>query len=76
LIEKFDKNYEVCNCHKIKLYEIIDAIKINGIKTLRELQEITGAGTHCRHCVFEETDFGKIKKKIYLKDILEEVKYG
>lgn len=76
MIEKFDKDYEVCNCHKVSLGEIIDNININKIDTLRELQEVTGAGTHCRHCVFEEADSGKMKKKIYCKDILNEVKYG
>ncbi|WP_072680681.1 bacterioferritin-associated ferredoxin [Arcobacter sp. LA11] len=76
MIENFEKDYEVCNCHKVKLNEIIDAISIKKIETLRELQEVTGAGTHCRHCVFEEADLGKVKKKIYCKDIFNEVKYG
>ena len=76
MIENFDKEYEVCNCHKVKLGEIIEVIKTKNIESLRELQEVTGAGTHCRHCIFEEGDLGKMKKKIYCKDIFNEVKNG
>lgn len=76
MIEEFDKDYEVCNCHKVTLCEIVDNIKEKNIETLRQLQEETGAGTHCRHCIFEEGDFGKMKKSIYCKDILNEVKNG
>lgn len=76
MIEKFSGSYEVCNCKKIKLEEIINCIKDKKIKTLGEIQDLTTAGTECRHCIFPETDFGKIKKEIYLKDILEEVLNG
>lgn len=63
-------SYEVCNCKKVTVDDIKKVIKENNISTLREIQELTNAGTECRHCIFPEGDFGKIKKKIYCKDIL------
>lgn len=74
MLENFDENYEVCNCNKVTLKTIIMAIKGGKVKTLGDMQEITRAGTDCRHCIFEEGDFGKVKKKLYCKDILNEFK--
>ena len=70
----FEENYEVCNCKKVTIQDITNAIINQKASTLREIQEITTAGTECRHCVFPESDFGKMKKKIYCKDILNELK--
>ena len=69
----FEDSYEVCNCKKVTIEEIEDAIINQKAKTLREIQDLTTAGTECRHCMFPEGDFGKIKKKIYCKDILNEL---
>ena len=74
MIEDFEKDYEVCNCRKVTLKEIEIAILEKDAKTLRDIQDITSAGTDCRHCIFPEGDFGKMKKKIYCKDILNEFK--
>lgn len=74
MISSFSKDYEVCNCKKVSLEDIIIAIKNKDAKTLGDIQNITRAGTDCRHCVIPEADFGKIKKKIYCKDILDELK--
>lgn len=73
---EFDENYEICNCKKVTIYNITNAIINQNASTLREIQDLTTAGTECRHCVFPEGDFGKIKKKIYCKDILNKVKKG
>lgn len=70
----FDDSYEVCNCKKVTIKDIQDVLCENKDTTLREIQEITTAGTECRHCIFPEGDFGKIKKKIYCKDILNSFK--
>ena len=70
----FEKSYEVCNCKKITIEQIKDVIINQNASTLREIQEITTAGTDCRFCVFPQGDFGKMKKKIYCKDILDEMK--
>ena len=73
MIKGFALNYEVCSCHKITIDEIVQSIKEKGAKTLGDIQEITRAGTNCRYCILEEGDFGKMKKKIYCKDVLKEV---
>ena len=70
----FEDTYEVCNCKKVTLKEIKDCISNNTAVSLNDLQELTTAGTECRHCIFPEGDFGKIKKKIYCKEILNEYK--
>jgi bacterioferritin-associated ferredoxin len=70
----FDDSYEVCNCKKVTIAQIKNVIQNQNASTLREIQEITTAGTDCRHCIFPEGDFGKMKKKIYCKDILNELK--
>lgn len=72
----FEKSYEVCNCKKITIKDIENAVLNQNALTLSEIQDITTAGTDCRFCVFPEGDFGKIKKKIYCKDILNEIKKG
>lgn len=72
----FEKSYEVCNCKKITIKDIENAVLNQNALTLSEIQDITTAGTDCRFCVFPESDFGKIKKKIYCKDILNEIKKG
>ena len=70
----FEDNYEVCNCKKVTLANLKDAILNQNANSLSDIQELTTAGTECRHCIFPEGDFGKIKKKIYCKDILKELK--
>ncbi len=70
----FEDSYEVCNCKKVTIEQIKNVIKNQNASTLREIQDLTTAGTECRHCVFPEGDFGKMKKKIYCKDILNELK--
>ena len=74
MIKDFANNYEVCNCRKVSLEEIVIAINEKDAKTLGDIQDITTAGTDCRHCIFPEGDFGKVKKQIYCKDILNELK--
>lgn len=72
----FEENYEICNCKKVTIQDITNAIINQKASTLREIQDLTTAGTECRHCIFPEGDFGKMKKKIYCKDILNELKKG
>ena len=70
----FENTYEVCNCKKVTIEDIKTAIIEKEANTLRKIQDETTAGTECRHCIFPEGDFGKMKKKIYCKDILNETK--
>ncbi|GGD37271.1 hypothetical protein GCM10012288_09230 [Malaciobacter pacificus] len=71
---EFEDNYEVCNCKKVTIKDIKNSILEKNAMTLSAIQELTTAGTECRHCIFPEGDFGKMKKKIYCKDILNEYK--
>lgn len=73
MLEDFKDDYEVCNCIKVTIKDIKNAVSSLDIKSLRDLQEKTHAGTECRHCLLSEGDFGKVKKKIYCKDILGEL---
>jgi len=70
----FDKSYEVCNCKNVSIEQIILSLKDKKNPTLRDIQDLTTAGTECRHCIFKEGDNGKMKKKIYCKDILNDIK--
>ena len=67
-------DYEVCNCKKITINDILDVITTKEANTLGKIQELTGVGTECRCCMFEEADNSKLKKKIYCKDILNNYK--
>ena len=70
----FDNSYEVCNCKNVSIEQIIIALEDKNKPTLSDIQDLTSAGTECRHCIFKEGDNGKMKKKIYCKDILNEIK--
>lgn len=70
MINGFTSDYEVCNCQKITIEYILDTIKTKNANSLGKIQELTGAGSECRCCMFEEADTSKLKKKIYCKDIL------
>jgi len=55
----------------VSLEKIVDFIKDNKIKKLGPLQDFLKIGSGCKYCICKEVDFGKIKKKMYCKDILE-----
>lgn len=67
----FEYTYEVCNCKKVTLGEIIHAIQEEGANTIEKIGDITDAGTACGCCKCEEDDFGDPKMKLYLQQILE-----
>ena len=60
--------------HCTTLEQIKDVIINQNATPLREIEEITPAGTDCRFCVFPQGDFAKMNKKIYCNDILDEMK--
>lgn len=70
MIKGFSLEYEVCNCKNVSIHDILNSIKSENANTLGKIQEVTGAGSECRCCIFEEADSSKLKKKIYCKDIL------
>ena len=75
-MQQFSRDYEVCNCIKVSLGQLQDAITEHNLTTLRQIQEQTKAGTECRHCLMKEGDFGKVKKSLYCMDVLKETLNG
>lgn len=70
-VAKFHYSHVVCECKKVTLGEIIHAIKENGAKSVKDLQDLTDAGTACKCCISSEKDFGNPKMELYLEQILE-----
>ncbi len=60
---------EVCVCLKIKLTEILEAIK-NGAKDIETIQNLTKAGTVCSMCVSREND-PYCERSIHLTELLK-----
>ena len=70
-MENFQSDYFVCDCKKVRLGEVITAIKHKGANTVADIGEITKAGTSCGSCVSKEGDIGDPKMQLYLVDILQ-----
>ncbi|PKN15546.1 MAG: (2Fe-2S)-binding protein [Deltaproteobacteria bacterium HGW-Deltaproteobacteria-24] len=68
---RFEQTYEVCSCSHVTLGEIVYAICEKEAQTLQDIQNITDVGTHCRFCICQEGDLGKVKKELYCNDILK-----
>ena len=68
---KFEYSYIVCECKKVSLGEIIYAIDEKGAKTIKDVQNITDAGTACECCISKDLDFGETKMNLYIEDILK-----
>jgi bacterioferritin-associated ferredoxin len=70
--EKFDLDYNVCECFDVTLGTLLDAIKA-GNNTLEELMDETDAGTACELCqscsIDEDGD-----RELHIEEILEYVK--
>jgi len=67
----FQHTYEVCNCKKVSLGEIIHAIKEQKAKSIEDIGKITDAGTACGCCKSLEDDFGNPKMELYIEKILK-----
>lgn len=72
--KSFTHSYEVCNCHKVTLGEIVYAIEQRGATTLEDLAKITDAGTACKCCKDSSYDIGEEKMQLYLTQILDKLK--
>ena len=66
---KFDKDFEVCNCIGVSLEEIQTAIK-DGCNTVEDIMDKTDAGTACEQCQSKNTDEDG-DKELHLDEILE-----
>ncbi len=67
----FDYSYRVCACKKVSLGEIVHAIEKKNAINIKNIQDITDAGTACKCCISSQKDFGTPKMQIYLQDILK-----
>lgn len=61
----------VCECARVSMSTIKDAIKINDLKTVEEITNYTKAGAFCKSCV---KPGGHEKKEHYLVDILRDTR--
>ena len=71
---KFEHSYEVCSCIQVSLGEILYSIEKRDAKTLKEIQELTDAGRHCKFCLCQEGDLGKVKKELYVEEIVNKLR--
>lgn len=71
---EFHYSHEVCSCKKVTLGEIIHAIKEKGATSVKEIGDLTDAGTSCGCCRCEEDDFGDPKMELYIDQILQKFK--
>jgi NifU-like protein len=65
----FEDDYIVCECARVSLKTIKDAIKEFSITTVEEIGNITKAGIFCKSC---KNKGGLEEKELYLSDILEQ----
>ena len=70
--EKFDDDYEVCQCIGVTLAEIKEAID-KGCKDTECISDETDAGTACGLCVSKEDDDAN-EREIHLDEILDHYK--
>ncbi|MFO7831033.1 MAG: iron-sulfur cluster assembly scaffold protein [Desulfuromonadaceae bacterium] len=61
----------VCECARVTLQTVEDAIRINDLTTVEEITDYTKAGAFCKSCI---EPGGHEKRKYYLVDILERVR--
>ncbi len=70
MAKKFHHSFEVCNCHKVTLGELLFVVKEKKASTLEDLAFHTDAGTSCKCCISQEEDRGEEKMELYLEEIL------
>lgn len=61
----------VCECARVTLQTVEDAIRINDLKSVEEITDYTKAGAFCKSCI---EPGGHEKRKYYLVDILARVR--
>ncbi len=70
-MESLETETIVCECARVTLGDVEDAIRINDLKTVEEITNYTKAGAFCKSCSHPG---GHEKKDIYLVDILKRVR--
>ena len=61
----------VCECGRVSLGTIVDAIRLNDLKTVEDVTHYTKAGGFCKSCI---APGGHEKRRRYLVDILRETR--
>jgi NifU-like protein len=61
----------VCECARVTLQTVEDAIRINDLKTVEDISDYTKAGAFCKSCI---QPGGHEKREHYLVDILARVR--
>jgi NifU-like protein len=61
----------VCECGRVSLGTIVDAIRLNDLKTVSDLTHYTKAGGFCKSCI---SPGGHEKRQHYLVDILRDTR--
>jgi len=70
-MESFENEQIVCECARVTLATIEDAIRINDLTTVEQITDYTKAGAFCKSCI---RPGGHEEKDIYLVDILANVR--
>jgi NAD(P)H-nitrite reductase large subunit len=70
---RFQNSYEVCHCQYVTLGEIICVIRNKNAQTIKDIGDITGAGTICGCCKNDISDFGTSKMRLHLDYILSKL---
>jgi len=66
-----EKENILCECARVTVSDVEDAIKINDLKTVEEVVNFTKAGAFCKSCI---EPGGHEKKDVYIVDILKRVR--
>ena len=69
--EELDEQDVVCTCARVTLKDVVDAIKINDLKSVEDIVQYTKAGGYCKSCI---RPGGHDEKPYYLEDILKETR--
>lgn len=70
-MDSFEDEVIVCECARVSLATIKNAIKINDLKTVEDITNYTKAGGYCKSCV---KPGGHEEKEYYLVDILRDTR--
>jgi NifU-like protein len=70
-MESLEKEKIICECARVTLSMVEDAIRINNLTTIEQITQYTKAGGYCKSCI---APGGHEKRDIYLVDLLEKAK--
>ena len=70
-INEIEDQEIVCECARVTLGMIVDAIQTNDLKTVEDITRYTKAGGYCKSCI---RPGGHEQRKYYLEDILRDTR--